>query len=124
MFYTGWVPAGGPPLRCPQCLEYYHELERIKAIATRKGFYAALTPGANPYHDAEREVRLWLSVNRRATAVQAWRAGWARAWQLAREKLRAAELTRLNQSNEIASLRSKIGVLLTELSRLTDSGGR
>ena len=118
------MPPARPPLQCPRCLEYFNELERIKAIAVRKGFYDALTPGANARHDVEQELQLWLSVHPRSTVAQAWRAGWSRAWQIARDQLKAAEHMRIRYVDEVASLRSKIGVLLTELSRLTDDGGR
>ena len=67
-------------VRCPRCLELYHELERVKAIGVRKGFYDALTPGPNPRVDAAAEFRLWLVVHPRPSVHQAWSGGWDRAW--------------------------------------------
>ena len=53
---------------------------------------------------------------------EAWRAGWVRAWSIARGHLREWWRRWEGQAREISSLRSRVGVLLQEASRRDDSG--
>jgi len=66
------------------------------------------------------EFSQWLSVHPRPTILHAWKGGWDRAFEIARARIKDAEQTRLRYMNEVASLRSKIGVLITEISRLSE----
>jgi hypothetical protein len=85
----------------------------------------ALTPGANPAPpNVDTEFLQWLSVHPPPTILDAWKGGWDRAFEIARARIKDAEQTRLRYLNEVASLRSRIGVLITEISRLSDDGGR
>jgi hypothetical protein len=107
---------------CARCLELEDELARIKQIASAAGVYAAPSTGANPQYDIDNEARRWLAVHPRASATEAWRAGWSRAWSIARGHLVEWRRRWDGQAREISSLRSRVGVLLQEASRREDRG--
>jgi hypothetical protein len=96
-----------PTLRCPRCLEFHHEFERIRSIAIRQGLIYALTPGANlAPPNLDTEFSQWLSVHPRPTILQAWRGGWDRAFEIARGRLkgRRADTASLRERGRLAAL--------------------
>src|SRR5260370_11297510 len=99
---------------CARCLELEDELARITQLASAAGVYAAPSTGANPHYDVDAEARRWLAAHPRASVTEAWRAGWARAWSIARDLLRDWRRRSDGQTPEISSLRSRISVLLQE----------
>ncbi len=107
---------------CARCLELEDELARITQLAASAGVYAAPSTGANPRYDVDAEARRWLAAHPRASSTEAWRAGWSRAWSIAREHLRDWRRRWDGQAREISSLRSRIGVLLQEASQRDDGG--
>lgn len=104
------------------CRKLQAEVERLRTMAVRAGIYTDFSAGANPQYDVDKEAARWLATRPRATPDAAWRAGWSRAWDLAALSIRDWEARWQRQSTEMSSLRSKIGVLLGEISRLTDRG--
>jgi hypothetical protein len=70
----------------------------------------------------ERELQRWLAINRRADAAASFRAGWARLASLISPKLREWEARWWRAVRENDHLRSRIGVLLREISRLGERG--
>jgi hypothetical protein len=108
--------------RCPRYLELEDELARLRQIAANAGVYTADTGGPNPSHDLDREAGRWLAAHPLATAGQAWRAGWGRAWSIAQPLLRDWDQRWHSQSRQISALRSKLGAALMEISRLGDRG--
>ena len=107
---------------CPRCLELEDELERVKAIAARAGVYGAASDGPNPTYDIDRESSRWLAAHPRATPAEAWRGGWLRAWSIARGLLKDSRGRWEGQAREIGLLRSRLGVALRDVSRLSDRG--
>jgi hypothetical protein len=107
---------------CKRCIELEDELARITRLAVSAGVYAAPSTGANPQYDVDAEARRWLAAHPRASATEAWRAGWTRAWSIARELLRDWRRRWAGQARELSSLRSRIGVLIQELSQRDDHG--
>jgi hypothetical protein len=107
---------------CARCLELEYELARITQIAAAAGVYAAPSTGANPHYDVDAEARRWLAAHPRASLADAWRGGWSRAWSLANRHLREWRLRWESRSQEISSLRSRIGVLILEASRREERG--
>ena len=118
MFYTVPVPAP----QCPRCLELEDELLEARQQLAATGRYIMSSPGPTPGVDLERELKRWIAVNPRADAAAGFRAGWARLARWARPRLRDLEDRWWRALRENERLRSRIGVLLTELSRLADRG--
>ena len=79
-------------------------------------------PGDLADNDRERELARWLSSTCGPDAAAGFRAGWRRLGQLATPRLREWERLWWRSQREGDSLRSRIGELLRELSRLSDSG--
>ncbi len=108
--------------RCTRCLELEDEVETLRQRLAAVGQYVVHSPGPNPNLDCEHELARWLAVNPRADAAAGFRAGWTRLARFVGGRLGDWESRwwRLVPENE--SLRSHIGVLLTEISRLRDRG--
>jgi hypothetical protein len=90
--------------------------QRLAAV----GQYVVHSPGPNPNLDCEHELARWLAVNPRADAAAGFRAGWNRLARFVGTRLRDWEGRWFRLARENDSLRSHIGVLLTEISRLRD----
>lgn len=109
-------------VECARCVELEDELRRVKAIAGAAGAYNAPSEGPNPRYNGDREAGRWLAAHPHATPEQAWRGGWNRARSITRGLL--AEHRRRAEANAtlIASLRSKIGVLIMEAGARNERG--
>jgi hypothetical protein len=103
------------------CLELKREADDVRQQLARAGRNAG-KPQSIADNDLEREPARWLDSNRQADAAAGFRAGWARLSKLAGPRIRDWEALWWKASREQDSLRSRIGVLLREISRLTDSG--
>ena len=114
--------ACGDDAQCPRCLELEDELQDLRQHLAASGKYITFSPGPNPNPDIERELRRWLAVSPRADAAAGFRAGWARMARYVQPKLREWDARYQRAMRENGSLRSKIGTLITEISRLSDSG--
>ncbi len=112
---------GGRPA-CPRCLQFEDELRELRQRLTDAGQYVAFAPGPNPSPNVERELQRWLSVNPRADAAAGFRAGWSRLARFVGPSLREWESRWRRAMRDNDSLRSRIGVLLTEIARSKDSG--
>jgi hypothetical protein len=110
--------AGDP--RCARCLLLEDELAELRQQLAAVGRYVVSTPGPNTNPDLERELRRWLAVNPRADAAAGFRAGWARLARFVSPKLREWEARWFRSMRDNDRLRARVGVLLRELSRLTD----
>ena len=86
------------------------------------GQYVTFSPGPNPNHNVERELQRWLAVHPHADASDGFRAGWARLARFVQPRLREWEASWWRAVRENDSLKSKVGNLLREISKLTDSG--
>jgi hypothetical protein len=87
-----------------------------------RGEYVTYSPGPNSNPDLDRELKRWLAVNPRADASAGFRAGWARLARWVQPRLRDWEQRWRRALRENDSLRARLGVLLREISRLSDSG--
>ena len=73
-------------------------------------------------NDLERELARWLSLTHEPDAAAGFRVGWRRLGQLATPRIREWERLWWRSKREGDSLRSRIGELLREISRLSDTG--
>ena len=117
MFYTSCIVA-----RCPRCLELEDEVDTLRQRLAAVGQFVVRSPGPNTNPDCEHELGRWLAVNPRADAAAGFRAGWARLARFITVRLREWEGRWFRLARENDSLRSHIGVLLTEISRLRERG--
>ena len=108
--------------QCPRCLEFEDEIRELYQRPAASGQHITFSPGPNPGLDVERELQRWLAINRRADAATGFRAGWARLARLVSPKLRDWEARWWRSVRDNDHLRSRIGVLLREISRLSDKG--
>ena len=111
--------AGGEPA-CARCLELEDELQLMREQLAAVGRYVQPSPGANLNPECERELGRWLAVHPRADASAGFRAGWARLSRWVQPRLREWETRWWRAVGENDRLRARIGVLLTEISRLRD----
>jgi len=109
----------GPP-RCSRCLLLEDELQELRQQLAAVGRYVVTTPGPNTSPELERELKRWLAVNPRADAAEGFRAGWARLARFVTPKLREWEARWFRAMRDNDRLRSRVGGLLREISRLTD----
>ena len=105
---------------CPHCLELEDEVVELRQQLAALGRYVVPSPGPNTNPNLERELKRWLAVNAHADADAGFRAGWARLARFVRPKLREWEARWWRAVQENTGLKSQIGVLLREISRLTD----
>jgi hypothetical protein len=117
LFYAACVTG-----RCPRCLQCEEQLEELRQRLMARGQYVAFSPGPNPNPDLDRELQRWLRVHPHADAADGFRAGWARLARFVQPKLQEWQARWFRAMRENDRLRSRIGSLLRELSRLTDSG--
>jgi hypothetical protein len=108
--------------RCPRCLELEDEIELLRLRLANMGQIVMRSPGPNPNPSCEHELTRWLAVNPRADAAAGFRAGWARLSRYVASRFREWEGRNFRLVRENDSLRSQIGVLLAEISRLGDRG--
>ncbi|MGI9147086.1 MAG: hypothetical protein ACR2IK_11120 [Chloroflexota bacterium] len=106
--------------QCPRCLQFEEELRELHQRLAASGQYVTFSPGPNPNLDIERELQRWLAVHPDADASASFRAGWARMTRFVGPKLREWESRWWRATRENDRLRSRLGVLLREISRLTD----
>lgn len=105
---------------CPRCLELEDEVLELRQQLAAVGRYVVQSPGPNTNPNLERELKRWLAVNAHADAAAGFRAGWVRLARFVRPKLREWEARWWRAVQENTGLKSQIGVLLREISRLTD----
>ena len=105
---------------CPRCLLLEDELVELRQQLAAVGRYVVSTPGPNTNPDLERELGRWLSVHPRADAAQGFRAGWVRLARVVSPRLREWEARWFRSMRDNDRLRAHVGVLLRELSRLSD----
>ncbi len=108
--------------QCPRCLQFEEEVRELHQRLAASGQYLTFSPGPNTNLDVEHELERWLAVHPRADAPAGFRAGWARLARFVQPKLRDWEARWWRSMRDNDQLRSKIGTLLREISRLTDSG--
>ena len=108
--------------QCPRCLELEDQVRELHQRLAASGQYVAFSPGPNPHPDVERELQRWLSAHPHADAADGFRAGWARLARFVGPKLREWQARWFRAMRENDRLRSRIGVLLREISRLSDGG--
>jgi hypothetical protein len=107
--------------RCPRCLELEDEISELRQRLAAVGQFVVASPGPNVGLNVERELERWLAVNPHADAASGFRAGWARLARLVSARLRDWEARWFRSMRENDRLRARIGMLLSELSRLRDS---
>jgi hypothetical protein len=106
--------------QCPRCLLLEDELQELRQQLAAVGRYVLPTPGPNVNPNLEHEVARWLMVNPHADAASGFRAGWSRLARWVQPRLRDWERRWFRSMRENDRLKSQIGVLLREISRLTD----
>ena len=97
-------------------------MAELRQRLAARGDYVTYSPGPNENPDRERELGRWLAVNPRADAAAGFRAGWSRLARWMLPRLRELERRWWRAMRENNGLRSQIGVLLMEVSRLRDGG--
>jgi hypothetical protein len=108
--------------QCPRCLELEEELRDVRQQLSAAGRYVVTSPGPNTNPQLEHELKRWLAVSPHADAAAGFRAGWNRLARWVRLRLREWEQRWWHATRENDRLRSRIGDLLRELSRLSDNG--
>ena len=108
--------------RCPRCLELEDELQALRQQLAAVGRYVVTSPGPNVNPDVERELKRWLAVNPRADAAAGFRAGWSRLARWAQPRLHEWEQRWWRAVRDNERLRSHVGSLLREISRLSEQG--
>jgi hypothetical protein len=106
--------------RCPRCLEFEEEVRELHERLAAVGLYVTYSPGPSASPRLEHELQRWLAVNPRADAAAGFRAGWARLARFVRPKLREWEARWFRSMRENDRLKAQIGVLLRDISRLSD----
>jgi hypothetical protein len=96
------------------------QLQELRQQLAAVGRYVVTTPGPNTNPELERELTRWLAVNPRADAAEGFRAGWARLARFVGPRLRDWEARWFRAMRQNDRLRSRIGGLLREISRLSD----
>jgi hypothetical protein len=106
---------------CERC----DELERDIA-GVRDELTAAGRPGQDAetleQNDLERELAKWLRGTHEPDAAAGFRAGWRRLAQLSSPRLREWNRVVFDVNREGDRLRARVGVLLREISRLSERG--
>jgi hypothetical protein len=105
---------------CSRCLRLEDELADLRQQLAAVGRYVVSTPGPNTNPDLERELGRWLSVHPRANAADGFRAGWLRLARFVSPRLREWEARWFRSMRDNDRLRARVGILLRELSRLSD----
>src|SRR5688572_13919624 len=105
---------------CARCLEFQEEVRALEQRLAAVGQYVTFSPGPNPHPDVDSELRRWLAVVRNPSAADSFRAGWARLARLVSPKLRDWEARWRRAMRDNDQLRSRVGTLLREISRLND----
>jgi len=108
--------------RCPHCLELEDELDALRLRLANMGQFVVYSPGPNQNPNCEHELARWLAVNPGADAAAGFRAGWSRLARFISARLRDWEARWFRLARENDGLRSRIGVLLAEISHLRDPG--
>jgi hypothetical protein len=103
-------------------LDLEDELREMRLQLAAVGRYVVPSPGPNVNPDMERELRRWLAVNPRADASAGFRAGWARLARWVQPRLHDWEQRWWRAVRDNEGLRSRMGVLLSEISRLRERG--
>jgi hypothetical protein len=106
---------------CPTCQALEHEIALVRRELAAAGRDVSPLQSIDD-NDRERELARWLSSTRAPDAAAGFRAGWRRLGQLAAPRLREWEHLWWRSQRDGDSLRSRIGELLREISRLTDGG--
>jgi hypothetical protein len=106
--------------RCPRCLEFEEEVQELRRRLAATGQYVDYSAGPNPNPIVDRELERWMAVHPRADAAAGFRAGWARLARFVAPRLRDWEARWFRAMRDNDRLRSRIGVLLTELERNRD----
>jgi hypothetical protein len=86
------------------------------------GQYVAFLPDSSTIPNRERELQRWLAGHPHADAAAGFRAGWARLSRFVGPLVRDWEARWWRAVRENDRLRSRIGSLLRDLSRLDDAG--
>jgi hypothetical protein len=107
--------------QCPACQALEQEIAVLRHELAAAGRDVAPVQSIDD-NDRERELARWLSSAGAPDAAAGFRAGWRRLGQLAAPRLRDWEHLWWRSQREGDSLRSRIGQLLRELSRLSDTG--
>jgi hypothetical protein len=104
---------------CPRCVELEDEIEDLRQHLAAIGQYV-IASGPNQVPDCEHELQRWLAVHPRADAAAGFRAGWTRFARVVGPKLREWEARWWRMARENNSLRSRLGTLVAEFSRLNE----
>jgi hypothetical protein len=106
---------------CPRCLEFEEEIRVLQLRLAASGQYVMYSPGPNSNPNVHRELERWLAVSPNADAASGFRAGWTRLARFVGPKLQDWESRWLRAIRDQDRLKSRIGVLLTEVDHLRDS---
>ena len=106
---------------CEHCQQLEREITNLRRRLTHAGVELD-EPGDLADNDRERELARWLDGHREATAAAGYRAGWARFARYAAPRLREWEQLWWKAAREGDRLRARVGLLIQELSRLSDRG--
>jgi hypothetical protein len=106
----------------PRCDAFERELAELRLRLGSAGPDGAFAPAPELVVDGEAEGKRWLAAHPRAAPADAFRAGWSAMARFVAPRLREWEARWWGAVRQNEQLRSQIGVLIREISRLSDRG--
>jgi hypothetical protein len=106
---------------CERCAEFEREIARLRDELSAAGRPVADAETFDE-NDMNRGLALWLSSTHDPDAAAGFRAGWRSLGRLTTPRIREWNKLVFDVTGEGDRLRARVGVLLREISRLSERG--